>query len=84
MACKPMSTVVLPPPILIWNLKNKLIWKLARGYASIFVKFVDCHQRVNFLRVCLENDLIPDILRFSVPEMGCFRTKWYTVLRKNF
>ena len=67
-----MSTVVLPPPFLIWTLKNKLIWKLGRDYASIYVKFINCHQRVKFLRVCLENDIIPNFLRFRVPENGVF------------
>ena len=72
MACKPMSTIELPPPILIWTLKNKLIWKLFCDYASIYVKFINCHQRVKFLRVCLENDIIPDFLRFRVPKNGVF------------
>ena len=72
MACKPMSTVVLPPPFLMWTLKNKLIWKLVHDYASIYVKFINCHQRIKFLRVCLENDIIPDFLRFRVPENGVF------------
>ena len=67
-----MRTVVLPPPILIWTLKNTLIWKLVREYASIYVKFTNCHQRVKFLRVCLENDIIPDFSRFRVPENGVF------------
>ena len=72
MACKPMSTVVLPPPILIWTLKNKLNWKLVRDYASIYVKFINCYQRVKFLRVYLEKDIIYDFLRFRVPEKGMF------------
>ena len=67
-----MNTVVLPPPILIWTLKNKLIWKIVRDYASIYVKFINCHQPVKFLRVCLENDIIPDFLRFRVTEIGVF------------
>ena len=67
-----MSTSILPPPILIWTLKNKLIWKLVRDYASIYVKFINCHQRNEFLRICLENDIIPDFLRFRVPENGVF------------
>ena len=52
--------------------KNKRIGKLVRDYASIYVKFVNCHQRVKFLRVCPENDIIPDFLRFRVPENGVF------------
>ena len=83
MACKPMSTVVLPPPILIWTLKNKLTWKLVRDYASMYVIFINCHQCVKFFRVCLKNDIITNFLRFRVPENGvfsnqtvqCFQTK---------
>ena len=30
------------------------------------------YQRVKFLRFCLENDIIPDFLRFRVPENGVF------------
>ena len=72
MVCKPMSTVVLPPPRLIWTWKNKLNWKLVRDYASIYVKIINCHHRVIILRVCLENDIIPNFLRFRAPENGVF------------
>ena len=72
MACKPMSTVVLPRPILIWTLINKLIWKLVPDYASIYVKFINCHQRVTFLRVCLENDIIPKFLPEITGKWGVF------------
>ena len=54
------------------DFKNKLIWNLVLDYASIYVKYINCHQRVKFLRVCLENDIIPDFLRFRVPENGVF------------
>ena len=67
-----MSTVVLPPATLIWTLKNKLFGKLVRDYASIYVKFINCNQRVKFLSVCLKNDIIPDFLRFRIPENGAF------------
>ena len=72
MACKPMSTILLPPPVLIWTLKNKLIWKLVRDYASIYAKLINCHQCVKFLRVFQENDIILNFLRFRVPENGVF------------
>ena len=67
-----MCTVVLPPPILIWTLKNKLIWKLVRDYASVYVKFINCHKGVKFFSVCLENNIIPDFLRVRVPENVLF------------
>ena len=63
-----MSTVKFPSPFFSWTLKNKLIWKLVRDYASIYVKFINSHQRVKFLRVCLENDIILFFLKFRVPE----------------
>ena len=67
-----MNTVVLPSPILIWTFKSKLIWKLVRNYASICVKLINCHQRDKIFRACLENDIIPDLLRFRVTENGVF------------
>ena len=72
MACKPMSTVVLPPPILMWTLKNKLIRKLVPNYASINFKIINCHQRIKILRVCLENDIILDFLGSGYRKMGAF------------
>ena len=66
-----MSTVVLPPPILIWSFKNKLIWKLVRNYAFIYVKYVNC-LHVKFSRLCLENDIIPDSVRLRSPEKRVF------------
>ena len=70
-----MSTVVLPPHILIRTFKNKLIWKLVRDYASIYVKLINCNQRVKFVRVCPKNDIIPDLLRFKLPENGMFSNR---------
>ena len=67
-----MSTVVLPLPRLIWTWKNKLNWILVQDYASIYVKIINCHQRVIILRVCLENDIIPNFLRIRAPENGVF------------
>ena len=49
-ACRIMTAVVLPPPMLRWILRKKL----------------------KFLRKCQSNDIIPEFLRFRVPENGVF------------
>ena len=79
-----MSTVVLPHPILIWTFKNKLNWKLVRDYASIYVKFINYHQRVKFLRNCPENDILSEFLRFRVPENGVFSNQVVHSFQTNF
>ena len=72
MTCKTMSRVAFPPAILTRTLKKELVRKLVNDYASICVKFINCHNRVKFLRVCPQNDIILDFLRFRVPEKGVF------------
>ena len=42
---------------------------------STYVKFMNCHQCVKFLRVRLENDIILDFLRFRIPEIGVFSSQ---------
>ena len=79
-----MSTVVLPPQILIWTLKNKFIWKLVRDYAFKYVKLFNCLQRVKILRVCLEIDIIIDFLRFRVPENGVFSNQAVHIFQTKF
>ena len=63
---------------------DRLAQKLVRDYASIYVKFINCHQRVKFLRVCLENDIIPDFLRFRVPENGVFSNELVNSFQTKF
>ena len=50
-------------------LKRKLTWKIVLDYLKFFKKSV---HRLNFLRKCLKSDLIPDFLKFRVPENGFF------------
>ena len=64
-SCTPTSNLDL-------DFKKQTHLEISRDYASKYVKFIDCHQGVKFFRVCLENDIIPDFLRFRVPENGVF------------
>ena len=59
-------------PISNLDFKKQTHLKIIRDYASIYFKFFNCHERVKFLRVCLENDVIPNFLIFRVPENGVF------------
>ena len=66
-----MSTVD-PTSNLDLDFKKQTHLEISRDYASKYVNFINCHQRVKFFRVCLENDIIPDFSRFRVPENGVF------------
>ena len=41
-------------------------------FLKFFKKFQVSVHRLKFLRKCLKNDLIPDFLKFKVPENGFF------------
>ena len=53
-------------------LKRKLTWKLVLDNLRHFNKFNSSFLRIKFLRKCLDNDIIPDFLRFRVPDNGVF------------
>ena len=72
MACKTMTTVLLPAVWLRQILKRKLTWKIVLDYLKFFKKVQVSVHRLKFLRKCLKNDLIPDFLKFRVPENGVF------------
>ena len=67
-----MTAVLLPPPLLRIVLNRKLTWKLVLDYLKHFNKFNSSFLRIKFLRNCLNNDIIPDFLRFRVPDNGVF------------
>ena len=72
-ACKEqMTAILLPPPLLRLALKKKLTWKLVLDYLKHLNKFNSSLLRVKFLRRCLDNDIIPDFLRFCAPDNGVF------------
>ena len=75
-ACKEeMTVIVLPPPLLRFVLKRKLTWKLVLEFLKQFNKFNISFLRIKFLKKCLDNDIIPDFLRFHVPDNSVFRIK---------
>ena len=58
------------PPLLRLVLKRKLSWKLVLEYLKHFIKFNSNFLRIKFPRKCLDNDIIPEFLRFHVPDNG--------------
>ena len=83
-ACKTMTTVLLPALWLRQNLTRKLTWKLVLDYLKFFKKVQVSVHRLKFLRKCLKNDLIPDFLKFRVPENGFFSDQAETTKDWNF
>ena len=67
-----MTTVLLPALWLRQIQKRKLTWKIVLDYLNIFEKVEVSVHRLKFLRKCLKNDLLQDILKFRVPENGVF------------
>ena len=67
-----MTTVLLPAVWLRKILKRKITWKIVLDYLKFFKKVQVSVHRLKFLRKCLKNDLIPDLLKFRVPENGFF------------
>ena len=67
-----MTAILLPPTLLRLVLKRKLTWKLVLNYLKHFNKLNSSFLRIIFLRKCLDNDIIPDFLRFRVPDNGVF------------
>ena len=64
-ACKEeLAAILLPPPLLSLVLKRKLTWKLVLDYLKHFNKLNSTFLRIKFLKKCLDNDVIPDFLRF--------------------
>ena len=67
-----MTTLLLPAVWLRQTLKRKLTWKIVLDYLKFFEKVQVSGLRLKFLRKCLINDLIPNFLKFRVPENGVF------------
>ena len=42
------------------------------GYLKHFSRFNSSFLRIEFPRKCLDNDIIPDFLKFRVPDFGFF------------
>ena len=72
-ACKEeITAILLPPPLLRLVLIIKLTWKLVLHYLKHFNNINSSLQRIKLLNKCLDNDIIPDFLRFRVPDNGVF------------
>ena len=67
-----MTLILMPPPLLRLVLKRKLTWKLVLDYLEHFNKINSSFLRIEFLRKCLDNDIITDFLRLRVPINGVF------------
>ena len=67
-----MTSILLPTPLFRLVLKRKLTWKLVLDCLKHFNTFNSSFLRIKFLRKCLDNDIIPDFLRFRVPDNGVF------------
>ena len=67
-----MTAILMPPSLLRLALTKKLTWKLVLDYLKHFNTFNNSFLRINFLKKCLGNGLIPDFLRFRVPDNGGF------------
>ena len=60
-ACKEeMTATLLPPPLIRFDRKRKLKWKLVLGDLKHFKKFNTSFLRNKFLKKCLDDDIIPD------------------------
>ena len=60
-----------------WKLLKKKLnesnqFKIFVDYRRAREKWASAKSRTKFLRECLANDLIPNFLRFRIPENGCF------------
>ena len=72
-ACKEeVVAILLPPTFLRLILKRKLTWKLVLDYIKHFSKIDSSFLRIKFLRKYLDNDIMPDFLRFCVPDNCVF------------
>ena len=54
--------------VILMVLIKTLTWKLVLDYLNVFSKFKSSFLRIKFLRKCLDNDIIPEFLRFRVPD----------------
>ena len=70
--CYRHAQSILPAVWLRQILKRKLTWKIVLDYLKFFKKVQVSVHRLKFLRKCLKNDLIPDFLKFRVPENEVF------------
>ena len=67
-----MATVILPNFLLKKILQRHNIWICYQRYCKQLAKQIYAKKRVAFLKECKKNDLVPDFLKFRVPDNNCF------------
>ena len=64
--------LLLPKTWLRYILKKSNCFKLYLDYLKTLNKVTNCNYRIEFLKQCLNNDIIPDFLRFRAPKNEIF------------
>ena len=64
--------LLLPKTWLRYILKKSNCFKLYLDYLKSLNKVTSCNYRIEFLKQCLNNDIIPDFLRFRAPKNEIF------------
>ena len=64
--------LLLPKMWLRYILKKSNCFNLYLDYLKILNKVTSCNYRIEFLKQCLNNDIIPDFLRFRAPKNEIF------------
>ena len=67
-----MDTKFISYRLLKKTLERTGNWKSFLEYVRARKKMINGIQRTDFLKTCLDNDLIPRFLAFRVPSNGCF------------
>ena len=67
-----MDTKFISYRLLKKTLERTGNWKSFLEYVRARKKMINGIQRTDFLKTCLDNDLIPRFLAFHVPSNGCF------------
>ena len=67
-----MATVILLNFLLKKILQRHNIWNCYQHYCKQLAKQIYAKKRVAFLKECKKNGLVPDFLKFRVPDNNCF------------
>ena len=66
---------ILPKRVLEAILKKIRLYEIFHNYRKVRLKMLTCMKRTQFLSKCLNNNLIPNFLRFKIPSNGVFNEK---------
>ena len=67
-----MTTVIIPIILLKKILYKHNTWICYQRYCKQLAKKINAEKRVKFLNECRINDLVPDFLKFRIPDVNCF------------